>query len=203
MYYKKKEKKTKNNILQNHVLIKQLIKSKNQYGCYSKTFNPENKPFIYGFKFKQSVLNVEQTCIGLKKIFFLIHGFLLLKKSRKKILIICSDYQKKKLTSVLLHSRILNLKIELQDKWEKGFLIRNSEQYHLIILFSSTNFEIIRRETEIQRLPIISFLGTEMSSNKFKQINYPIFYNNKKFESIYFMFSLLVNFFKKSNDTKT
>lgn len=191
MYYKKKVKKIKNNCFKNDKLIKQLIKSKNQYGCLKNNLKCSNKPYIYGFKAKQSVINIEQTSISLKKLFNLIR-FFLNNKPYSKILFICSDYQKNKLEKISLNKKNINF----MSKWHKGYLLDNPDKYGLIILFSSNNFEIIQKETALLKLPIITFLSPETPIKRLNQINYPIFYNNKKIESIYFILSLFTNFIK-------
>jgi ribosomal protein S2 len=198
MYYKKKEKKIKNKYLISDIILTQLVKSKNHYGSLNKFFKPENKPYIHGFKFNQSIIDVIHTLFSFKVITKFIKKYCKL-YSQKKILIICSDYEKKNINNVLKKNSRVSHKFEVKSKWEKGFLIRNEDKYGLIIMFSSKDFKIIANEIEFQKLPVIYFLNTDMPLIRLSQISYPIFYNNGKFESIYFMFSFLIKIFTEVN----
>ena len=137
LYVKKKEKKQKNNIKINRQillgqkaknknfklpvtkdnLLKQLVQTKNQYGCPLVETKATNRPYLYGSRFKQTIINLEQTVINLRKVFRLVKSILnrpKFKNKNTKILLVCNKIQ----------FRIFNRIICINILWRNRFVLK-------------------------------------------------------------------------------
>ncbi len=168
-------------------LLKILFKSKNFNGVLIQELNFENKPYIYGTRFKSSIINLEYTINSLKRTFKLIRHLL---QNDKKILIIGNNH---KLDFFKKYFQFSNNIFFYEKKWKTNLMSNNffKNNFDLVIFFSNKKNDILLKEIVISNIPTISILDTEETK---KNILYPIFSNNKNIKSLF----VLLYFFRKN-----
>jgi ribosomal protein S2 len=164
-------------------LLKILFKSKSFNGVSIKELNFNNKPYIFGTRFNNSVINLEYTINSLKRSFKFIKNLL---QNNKKILIIGNNH---KLDFFKKHFQFSNNIFFYEKKWKTGLMSNNiiKNEFDLIIFFSNKKNDILLKEVIISKIPTVSILDTE--ENK-KNILYPIFSNNKNIKSLFVLLYL-------------
>lgn len=177
-------------------LLKILFESKNFYGVSIQNLNFNNKPYLYGKRFDNSIINLEHTINSLKRSFKLIR-FLLI--NNKNILIIGNDF---KLNFFKKKFQFSNNIYFYDKKWKNGFLSNKNnikkQNFDLVIFFSNKINDLLLKEILFFKIPTISILDTENSKDNSL---YPIFSNNKNLKSLFILLFLFRKNFIIKNES--
>nr|YP_010394535.1 ribosomal protein S2 [Phytophthora pluvialis]UXG56175.1 ribosomal protein S2 [Phytophthora pluvialis]DAZ88582.1 TPA_asm: ribosomal protein S2 [Phytophthora pluvialis]DAZ88972.1 TPA_asm: ribosomal protein S2 [Phytophthora pluvialis] len=195
------QKKKNNN---NNILLNLLFKSKNMYGESLTYTNKEILPFIYGSRYNYSIINLKNVSFFLKRIFKLIKYIL---QKKEKILIIGNATEVQFLLTTTFIKKNPNI-IFFNKEWVNGlitnkimdttfnkvinYLIKENEIKLILIIKSSIKDTFLNQELSILKIPIISLVNT---SQRIKNINYPIITNSRNIQSTFTLMYLLRKIF--------
>ena len=197
MIYKKKE-------YQNNDLLNLLFKSKIMYGESLTSINRDILPFIYGSRYKRSIINLNSISFFLKRSFKLIKIIL---QKNEKILLIGNNSEIQFLLNTSFIKKNVNI-IFFNREWINGlitnkimnstfnkiinYLIKEEELKLILIIKSSVKDTFLNQELSVIKIPIISLITTNQT---LKNIDYPIVTNSKNIQSIYTLMYLLRKMF--------
>nr|YP_009547919.1 ribosomal protein S2 [Bremia lactucae]AZL92971.1 ribosomal protein S2 [Bremia lactucae] len=197
MIHKKKEYKNNN-------LLNLLFKSKIMYGESLTSINKDILPFVYGSRYKRSIINLNSISFFLKRSFKLIK--IILQKD-EKILVIGNNPEVQFLLNTSFIKKNLNI-IFFNREWINGlvtnkirnsifnkiihYLIKEEELKLILIIKSSVKDNFLNKELSVIKIPIISLINTNQT---LKNIDYPIVTNSKNIQSIYILMYLLRKMF--------
>ena len=197
-FYVKKEKKIKNNKINNNThLLASFLKANSHYGTPTKTLNINNSQYLYGIRSKQAVINLHHTIQSVRRSFLLIEKILRKRKMKPmdhKILIVCNE-TKTKLFQQHFQSVPFAKQIKyIHEDWVGGFITnpqllqKRLKNIRLIIALNGTRDNLLINAARIASIPLISVVDTNINTNL---IPYPIVMNTTKSESIFFFMFLL------------
>ena len=197
MINKKKEYKNNN-------LLNLLFKSKIMYGESLTSINKNILPFIYGSRYKRSIINLNSVSFFLKRSFKLIKIIL---QKNQKILVIGNNPEIQFLLNTSFIKKNINI-IFFNKEWINGlitnkitnstfnkiinYLIKEGELKLILIIKSSVKDTFLNQELSVIKIPIISLINTNQT---LKNIDYPIITNSKNIQSIYILMYLLRKMF--------
>lgn len=188
----------------NNILLNLLFKSKNIYGESLKETKKDVMPFIYGIRHNYTIINLKNVSLYLKRVFKLLEYIL---NKKEKILVIGNSDDIKFLVNKRFVKKNENI-IFYNDEWVNGLitnkiinnsineklnnLLKNNDIKLILIIKSSINENFLNQELSTLNIPIISFINT---SQKLKNINYPIVSNSRNIKSLYTLMYLLRKIF--------
>lgn len=184
----------------NNILLNLLFKSKNIYGESLGETQKDIIPFIYGVRHNYTIINLKNVSLYLKRVFKLLEYTL---NKKEKILVIGNTDNIQFLVNKRFIKKNENI-IFYNEEWVNGLitnkivnnntnkklndLLKNNDIKLILIIKSSINDNFLNQELSTLNTPIISFINT---SQKLKNINYPLVSNSKNIKSLYTLMYLL------------
>lgn len=198
-FYVKKEKNLKNKkSSSNSKLLQLLLQSKTHYGALRYETQPINKNFIYGFRFNQTILNLQYTIQLIKRACLMVGKILNLKtkifRQSQKILIITNHPQIMEWNSKYLSNTRVRF---ITKSWIGGFLTnpallkQDYKNICLVIAFNVVRDDLLTKAVAKLKLPLISITNTHLYSCN---ITYPIYINTTNIQSTLLVYYLLVKY---------
>ena len=177
-------------------VLNKLVQTKNQYGCSLVKTKSTNRSYLYGSRFKQTILNLEQTVINLRKVFSLVKSLLNSPSSKSentKILLVCNKVQFRIFNRIIGKNVLWRERFLLRTEWTKGFLVKNTNIALVFLIAWEDMGSIVVNEASKQKLPLICLTNTDKN---IEPMQYPVFCNDKNIESIFFISLLLTKIFE-------
>lgn len=162
-------------------LLNILFNSQSFIGCYTCNLNNLNKPFVFSNRHKRTIIDLNFSVNNFRRVFNLLSYF-----KSSKFLIINEDNN-----FIFLNKYFNSIKNVtcIETKLNQKFFDTNN--FDLIIILSSKNFETIANNSKQRKIPIIAFMGLDKS---FKKSLYPIFTNTNNLKSKLVMNFLIYKF---------